>query len=472
MIHKDDIVINIVRMEANKIQVSCSPVADSYLYAFQLYYGEEMVDRILYSKKNEGLFYLPKSGEYAVRACVKEGLKSVGKMSEPLQHEYVPVENEAEEVVYNSSIPKEKIEISIEMKEANKMYVSCSPIDGSCQYAFQLYCGEELVDRILYSEQNEALFWLSRSGEYTVHVAVKIGQKSTSKVSEPVQYTNPALELPPEEESKVGPIAKVKLVTREIVSNFSMLCRIARYDYKLLNKDSYLGKLWSILTPLIQIATYWLVFGVGIRSNSTVDEHPFLLWMLCGLVPWFFINESILKGANSIYSKAGVVTKMKYPISTVPVGVVVTALMEHVVVLVILFVTFLVHGYFPNLYYLNLIYYMIYSFVFLCSLAMITSVLTMLARDFQKLLTSIIRLVFYVTPILWSMEKMPQIYKTLIEYTPVYYVVYGFRDSLLYKVNFWSKPDKILFFWGLNLVLYLVGCVLQYKYRKKFNDLM
>lgn len=251
-----------------------------------------------------------------------------------------------------------------------------------------------------------------------------------------------------------------------------MLCRIARYDYKLLNKDSYLGRLWSFLTPLIQIATYWLVFGLGIRNGGDVNGHPFLLWMLCGLVPWFFMNEGIMKGAGSIYSKANVVTKMKYPISTVPVSVIVTAFMEHVMVLLILFVTLIAMGYYPDWYYLNLVYYMLYSFVFLCSLSLITSVLTMLARDFQKLLSNVVRLLFYITPILWSMERMPAVYQNILQFNPILYAITGFRDTLLYKINFWEHPYRIAFFWALNIVLFVTGCNLQYKYRKKFNDLL
>lgn len=364
------------------------------------------------------------------------------------------------------------IEVKINLKDINKLSVSCYPQADSYQYAFQLYCNDTLTDRVLYSEQPETLFWLSKSGEYKVRACIKEETKSVARFSSFVHFINEASQLPEADEKKIGLFQKVGFVWQEIQHNFIMLIRIAGYDYKLLNKDSYLGKLWSFLTPLTQIAVYWLVFGLGIRNGSAIDGYPFLLWMLCGLVPWFFINESIMKGANSIYSKANVVTKMKYPIATVPISVVVTAFMEHIAVMIILFATLVLHGYYPTLHYLNLIYYMIYNFVFLCSLSLITSVLTMIARDFQKLLASIIRLLFYITPILWSMDRMPDIYQNILQFNPVLYVVSGFRDSLLYQVNFYEHPLRITFFWMINLLMFLLGCSLQYKYRTKFNDLM
>lgn len=369
-------------------------------------------------------------------------------------------------------ICKDDIVINIDMKDANKMVVRCTPFSEEYLYAFQLFCNDKMVDRVLYSEQNETIFWLSQTGEYTVRACIKHNERSVANLSKTIIFENPVAQFPIVEEEKVSLIKKVKFVSGEIANNFVMLCRIARYDYKLMNKDSYLGKMWSILTPLIQIGTYWLVFGIGIRSGRSMDGHPFLVWMLCGLIPWFFMNYGITKAASSIYSKAGIITQMKYPVATVPIGVIVTGWMEHVIELLILFATLLAYGYFPTLCYLNLIYYIVYNFIFLCSLSLITSVLVMLARDFEKVIASITRLLFYVTPILWSMDKMPDLYQKILGFNPVLYVITGFRDSILYHVNFWEHPKDIVFFWMLNLILFVLGCDLQYKYRKKFVDLV
>lgn len=369
-------------------------------------------------------------------------------------------------------IKTRELVVKVEIKDTNKLAVSLEPYSEQFFYAFQLYRNGEMVDRVLYSEQNSTVFWLAQSGEYTVRACLRQPENSISTFSEPIQFVHPAAKIPDVKEKKASLFQKVIFILKEIISNFGMLCRIAKYDYKLMNKDAYLGKLWSILTPLLQIGTYWLVFGMGIRGGREMDGHPFILWMLCGLVPWFFINHSITKGANSIYSKSATVTKMKYPIATVPIGVIVTGLMEHLMVLLILFVTLIVYGYYPTLHYLNLIYYMVYNIVFLSALALITSVLTMLARDFEKALASIIRLLFYITPILWSMGDMPDIYQNILSFNPVLYVVNGFRDSILYGVDFWEHPWKMLFFWLLNICLLVFGCDLQYKYRKKFNDLV
>ncbi|MFI3226598.1 MAG: ABC transporter permease [Clostridia bacterium] len=267
-------------------------------------------------------------------------------------------------------------------------------------------------------------------------------------------------------------VESVKEVINEIRENCQRIIRISLFDYKLLNKDSYLGAGWNLLNPLIQIGTYWFVFGIGIRSGSPVNGHPFLIWMLCGLIPWFFISTCITQGASSIYAKARLMLTLKYPISTMPLSTILVAFYQHIAVLGILVLLLFVHGYFTNLYWINILYYFVYEFAFLVSLAMVTSVLTMIARDFQKLINSLIRLLFYLTPILWTIENLPITVQKIFQLNPVLYIVSGFRDSLLYDISIFEHLDKMVFFWILNLILFAIGCKLQVKFRDKFIDML
>lgn len=265
---------------------------------------------------------------------------------------------------------------------------------------------------------------------------------------------------------------KVIYIIKEIVTNWSMMIRVALYDYKLQNRDSYLGRAWDLLTPLIQVGTYWLVFGIGLRQGRDIDGYPYLLWMLSGIVPWFCISSAITKGGNSIFAKSATITKLRYPIATVPIGAMVTEFFGFIFTLIILEVIYLFYGYLPNWGYLNLIYYIIYMLAFLASLALITSVFTMVARDFQKLLSNIIRLLFYLTPILWDMEAMPSIYKIIISLSPIYYVVRGFRESLLYNIPFYAHQKDIVINWSIVILFFFFGCYQQEKFRNRFRDLI
>jgi len=79
-------------------------------------------------------------------------------------------------------------------------------------------------------------------------------------------------------------IKSIRYVVSENISNIYRIFLIAKYEILAENRDSKLGILWNVLNPLIQISTYWFVFGIGIRSGKPVDGIEFLDWLLAGMV--------------------------------------------------------------------------------------------------------------------------------------------------------------------------------------------
>lgn len=339
------------------------------------------------------------------------------------------------------------------------------------EYAYYIYCNDQIIKKIKYSHNTKCSWWLEEEGTYKVKIYIRDQEgKKRSFFSDSIEYARKNVLREVNIEKTIS--QKILYIVKEIVTNWSMMIRVAVFDYKLQNKDSYLGRLWDILTPLIQIGTYWLVFGIGLRQGRNIDGHPYLLWMLSGIIPWFCISAAITRGGNSIFAKSATITKLRYPIATVPIGTILTEFFSFMFTLIILEVILLFYGYLPNWGYLNLIYYIIYMLAFLSSLALITSVFTMVARDFQKLLSSIIRLLFYITPILWDMEAMPEVYKMIIGYTPIYYIVRGFRDSILYDVPFYAHQKDIVISWSIVIICFIFGCYLQERFRNRFRDLI
>ena len=116
-------------------------------------------------------------------------------------------------------------------------------------------------------------------------------------------------------------LKSIKYVLKENFSNLFRIYSISKYELLSDIRDSRLGIFWNFANPLIQILTYYFVFGL-VMNRKDVDGIPFIQWMLAGMVVWFFINPCITQGANAIFSKTGVITKMKFPVSVLPATVV------------------------------------------------------------------------------------------------------------------------------------------------------
>lgn len=272
-------------------------------------------------------------------------------------------------------------------------------------------------------------------------------------------------------------LKSIKYVLKENFSNLFRIYSIAKYELLSDMRDSRLGVFWNFANPAIQIITYYFVFGVVMNRNA-VDGIPFIQWMLAGMVVWFFISPCITQGANAIFSKINVITKMKFPVSVLPATVILKELFNHACIMLLMIIFFIIQGVYPSIYWLGIIYYCFAACCLGISLSMITSVLNMLARDTRKLILACMRLILYLTPILWPITRFnkPELLDSLIRFimkiNPIYYIVCGYRDCFLYHYGFMHYWKQMLVFWGITGVLFILGCYMMYKFKHKFIDMI
>lgn len=264
-----------------------------------------------------------------------------------------------------------------------------------------------------------------------------------------------------------------KYVLNENIQNIYRIYSIAKYEIIADFSDSKLGIFWNFANPLIQTLTYWFVFGI-VFNHQAVSGYPYIVWMLGGMVVWFFISPCITDGCNAIYRKNDVITKMKFPVSILPMTVILQKLFDHCCLMVILVLVFAGNGVFPNVHWLGLIYYTICAMAFAVSLSLTTSVLNMLARDTRKLILACMRLLLYLSPVLWEIDRFKEgtLIRKVLECNPIFYVVQGYRDCFFYHEGFMAYTWSMGWFWGITLVLFFAGSYMMYKFKTRFIDMI
>jgi ABC-type polysaccharide/polyol phosphate export systems, permease component len=263
-----------------------------------------------------------------------------------------------------------------------------------------------------------------------------------------------------------------KYVLSENYQNFHRIVSIAKYELLADMRESKLGVFWNFANPAIHVLTYWFVFGY-VFNRKAVDDIPYIVWMLGGMVVWFFISPCITDGCNSVYRKVNVITKMKFPVSILPMTVVLEKLFDHCCLFIIMVVIFATQGYYPSVHWFALIYYLFCAIVFSVSLSLTTSVLNMLARDTRKLILACMRLLLYLTPILWNLEKIGHgMVSKIIMCNPIYYLVQGYRDCFFYHRGFAAYSWSMAWFWGITLLLFFFGSYMMYKFKTRFIDMI
>jgi teichoic acid transport system permease protein len=260
-------------------------------------------------------------------------------------------------------------------------------------------------------------------------------------------------------------------IIKEHINNFYLIIRLSIFELKSNNNSHYLGAFWEVLNPMILISIYWFVFGFGIRGNQSVDGIKYLPWLLAGITVWFFISPALVQGSKSIYSRINLISKMNFSMSVIPTFVITSMFYQHLILTAISMCIISFYGYLPTIYILQLPYLMLATFLLLISISLITSTLSTIIRDVQMVVQAIVRVLFYVTPILWTVEKLPHTIRILMKINPIYYIVDGYRSALLGENwYFFEHKAYTLYFWGLILVSLLIGSILHVKFRNRFVD--
>ena len=156
-------------------------------------------------------------------------------------------------------------------------------------------------------------------------------------------------------------------ILKQIISDHikykSQIFKLAKADLIKTYRGSALGWTWAIIKPVVTIFVYWFAFSVGLRAGKDVNGYPFFLWLIAGLVPWFYMSDMITAGTQCIRKYSYLVTKMKFPVSVIPTFVSLSNIMINILLLAVVILIFCLFGYVPDIYMLQLPFYILLSFI-------------------------------------------------------------------------------------------------------------
>lgn len=258
---------------------------------------------------------------------------------------------------------------------------------------------------------------------------------------------------------------------RELYANKKLILNLAKNDFRTRFVGSYLGIVWAFIQPTVTIVVYWFVFQVGLRSGN-VGDFPFILWLISGLVPWFFFSDAIGAGTTGLMEYQYLVKQMVFKISIIPVVKVLSAMFVHLFFMALTVIIFAGYGYTPDWHTLQIIYYTFCTFLLALALVYFTGSVVVFFRDTTQIVSLFLQVGIWMTPIMWNISILPVQFLWIFKLMPMYYIVMGYRDSLIDKVWFWEKPYETAWFWGITVVLFGFGTIVFKKLKVHFADVL
>ncbi|MGN8913936.1 ABC transporter permease [Anaerofustis butyriciformans] len=259
------------------------------------------------------------------------------------------------------------------------------------------------------------------------------------------------------------------------IKNRKKSLAMAKMTLKKRYSGSALGVGWSLVKPILFIFVYWFGIQIGIRGGKSIDgDIPFIFWLMTGIIAWFFINDILNIGISSIRRDSFLVTKVVYPVETIPVYNVMSLFFTHLILLALVFIVLFIFGYYPDIYYLQIIYYTGFLFFFGCVLCTFLSTLAVISRDFEQLVKSTTMIFFWLSPVIWTPSKAIEgslLFK-ILKLNPFYYFIQGYRDTFLSKIWFFERPAYTIYIIIFTLLFTLLTAYLYKRLHNEFSDVL
>ena len=261
------------------------------------------------------------------------------------------------------------------------------------------------------------------------------------------------------------------------IKNFRQSISMSAIELKKTYSGSTFGMVWAFVKPVLFVLVYWFGITIGIKGGNS-GNVPYIFCLIAGILPWFFISESWFRCGTSIRRNKHLVTKTVFPIATIPIFEEMHQFLVHMILTAVAAVIFAVSGY-MSLNFVQIIYGWICIFVLMWAVSLIFSALVVISRDFEHMIKSLTQVLFWLSPILWNIEKVkdyPLVY-TIVRLNPVSYIIEVYRSAFLggFGVTYsWFFNDVIgtACFWGEIIVIALVGSYLFKKLERDFADIL
>lgn len=229
-------------------------------------------------------------------------------------------------------------------------------------------------------------------------------------------------------------------------------------------KHSFLGVIWSFINPLLQILVYAIIFPLIMRNKI----ENYTVFMVCGLIPWTYFSTVLNRASFVMIENGNIIKKVYFPREILPLSLVTSETVNFLISSLIILAFVLIKGMGISIYILAFPVVLIVQYILLLGLSLLLSSVTVYFRDLQHFIGVLLQLFFYATPIVYSVETIPENFRWILKLNPMTYIIEGYRDIFYNQ----SMPDmkNLGIIFCIGLVITIIGYIIFNKLQKRFAE--
>jgi ABC-type polysaccharide/polyol phosphate export permease len=232
------------------------------------------------------------------------------------------------------------------------------------------------------------------------------------------------------------------------VRHFSdVVLTLVRRDFLGRYRNTAVGMLWALVSPLLYLLVFYVVFGHVLQLGIA----RYASFILVGVLAWGWTQAAVLQAVTAITTNGSMLSQPGFPVASLPIVAVASNLVTFVISLPLLLVVMLLEGAHPGASALFALPIVVVQFVLTLAVSYLVAGLNVAARDVQFIIPVLLQIGYYVTPIFYSLDKIPAAYRQVLSLSPLAVIIDGYRTILIDN----HAPD-----WIALLVSFVVSVVL------------
>jgi len=244
---------------------------------------------------------------------------------------------------------------------------------------------------------------------------------------------------------------------RQLLRYRALISALVARELKARYRGSVLGFLWSFVNPLLLLLIYNFVFTTVMPRAPGEGLEPYALFLFCGLLPWTWFASSLLDSSNVLIAGGNLIRKVMFPAEVLPIVSVFAGLVHYCLGLVVLAAFFVYFGHpvtLANLVWLPVI--VLVQLILTLGLSLLIAALTVHFRDLRDLLTNLMTLWFFGTPIIYPLTRAPESARWILNLNPFTHLAVSYQQAL-FRVEPFGAGRRLLIVGVASLVVLLAG---------------
>ena len=254
------------------------------------------------------------------------------------------------------------------------------------------------------------------------------------------------------------------------------ILRLGRFDLMKQTRGAVFSWAWLVVRPLIYLFCFWAALGLGLRGAGVPREAgqpPYALWLCSGVIPWFFMQEMLGRGADLFRGYRHLVNRIPFPLPCITSLFASAAMSVQLLLCAILLLVYFACGMPADRYLVQVPILLALMLAFWDFASMLLSMLAAISRDLRFFVAALGTPLFWLSGVIFSVDALPfGLGRALKALNPITFFISGFRDALYDKTWCWADGPVALCFACVFAITVLSCCWVYARYNKELRDVL